>query len=105
MGLDTHAQQLFVEALRSGRYRQGTNAEWQQGLDGQVLHCAYGVLADCYQRETGQQVFFPLGTDAMAVNDEPRQWLGLTTDQLGELVNRNDAGESFESLARWVEGL
>lgn len=45
MHMNNKLKMLWIEALRSGQYRQGLDL-WRVKADGQVYHTAIGVLAD-----------------------------------------------------------
>jgi hypothetical protein len=86
---------VWVQALRSGEYRQGRTTLVQQGTDGEKLHCCLGVYAD-------------------VVND-PRKEDGFSGDiytDIGELIGDatvddlwhwNDKGATFNEIAGWIE--
>jgi hypothetical protein len=97
-----------VEALRSGKYRQGRNK--LQSLNGR--YCCLGVLCDLHAKETG-------GTWTTVVREpgrkkayfdttyylpgEVQRWAGVAGDNPAGLGARNDDGASFEEIAKIIE--
>jgi len=117
----------WVNALRSGDYKQGTQCLLSE--DGS--YCCLGVLCDLYMKESNQEVEWETTEDSRGVNmkvasfygyttilpETIREWAGLNeqspsvtyVDMDGEggyfmLSNLNDEHElSFEELAELIE--
>lgn len=90
--------------MRQGRFPQGRGCECQQRGSG-LAYDPLGVLGVIYAEATGDDPFVGLAQGKWAVNDRPAKWLGLSPAAVGEMVNRNDLGQSFEGVAQWVETL
>jgi hypothetical protein len=107
-------KEKWIAALRSGKYKQG------QGLlrSANDRYCCLGVLCEV------------AGVPAKQVSYEDARWRGIPQDQMGcydydnecgflssrlrvnlgvdpdvayQLATMNDAGESFKSLAKYIE--
>ena len=83
--LNPIVKQQWVDALRSGRYRQISYVCTDQE-DGR---CVWGVYNEIHHG------------DALFHKDEAGYL--FHSQSAGALANRNDAGESFGSLANWIE--
>ncbi len=102
----------WVRALRSGDYEQGTHKLHSAGK-----FCGLGVLCDIMQ-PAGSWVpddlwdgeLFAFG-GRIAYEDDSvcpipetlRDYLGLTDNDLADVVQINDSGLPFEYLASWIE--
>lgn len=81
----------WVEALRSGRYLQGTSNLCRHGK-----YCCLGVLCEVAGRD-----------------DDWRDWnikpflgdgsYGIHEKQAEELADMNDSGKTFPEIADWIE--
>ena len=114
---------LWVEELRSGRYRQGTG----RLRDTDNKFCCLGVACDLFFRTTGKGRWVPQletssftfmvddnGSD-VALPKGVRDWLGLASASGGmkqrihngvtrqSLTNINDDGVSFDEIANIIE--
>jgi hypothetical protein len=104
----------WLEALRSGDYKQG-----KDGLrKNDDTFCCLGVLCDVYRKETGDGLWVPYGVahHAFAVGGirhpsylptKVSAWAGLNDiDPEGPdmpLSAYNDKGEPFEEIAKMIE--
>lgn len=100
---------MWVEALRSGKYRQG-----QGGLRSSRGYCCLGVLCDLatshivLQIREFNSVLFYDGAEAYPP-DSVRHWSGLQSlagdydSKKFSLVGQNDGGASFETVAALIE--
>lgn len=52
--MDPRIKQMWVDALRSGKYVQGRNRLHIRRVDGTDTFCCLGVLCDLYHEETGK---------------------------------------------------
>lgn len=100
---------LWVNALRSGEYKQGRNRLKTDFLDDRdSLFCCLGVLCDLHAKETGNkwQNGSYLG-DAKGLPIEVRKWAGLknrgTASKHISLVYLNDNFKSFSQIADYIE--
>lgn len=78
----------WVQALRSGEYKQGIGALKGLNKDGEQTYCCLGVACDIYAKETGlawevrldgSNRFYFLGKTGL-LPYEVQKWLGLKTD-------------------------
>lgn len=98
----------WLEALRSGRFKQGKGHLRKKADDGTIRYCCLGVLT-CV-----------LGTESISVARRPngfgrtlegfeKEAVGLVTtggrssDSTTELWNENDNGVPFEEIADMIE--
>lgn len=103
----------WVEALRSGRYRQGDGR--LRRLDGSF--CCLGVGCDvlgvewrseeqwgCYSAVGVVSTYD--GKDAMNyLDNRTERALGLNSEQAVALANMNDDGKTFAEIADYIESL
>ena len=106
------AKARWIEALRSGQYKQGT-----QGLrTTDNRFCCLGVLCDVVKDDVGlkwevaphNDRRFQIGGYTGVVPDEIDKlfgWGTMQTDQQGQLVSMNDSlpQKSFLEIADWIE--
>ncbi|WP_290738295.1 hypothetical protein [Haliea sp.] len=103
MTINSNAQK-WVDALRSGEYKQGVGQLYNQDLD---KYCCLGVACKVYEKETG----YNLGVDSggtLIRYLQVKDWLSLRTicgDYINNsLVNLNDGDElSFSEIADVIE--
>ena len=105
----------WVEALRSGRYKQGRNR-----LRTEYGYCCLGVACEVYRRETGGgiweegtldfHIFDGTGrrvVEKVVLPDAVSKWLGLVDRagffEGGALTNLNDSGTPFDGIANVIE--
>lgn len=112
--MNAKVKQLWLEALRSGEFRQGK----------ELLHptsetyCCLGVLCEIYQQETGNGSWvdqrFKVAAFDVEIVELPSavaQWAGLNSSDpvLGNRSNSvtasvlNDRGKTFEYIANRIE--
>jgi hypothetical protein len=94
---------LWIDALRSGAYRQATRRLrrptrlfWQP-----PRLCAIGVLYDVYLRSRG--AVWPDKAPIGELPGEVIEWAGISRELEREVVARNDGGMSFRDIASVVE--
>lgn len=116
-------KQLWLQALRSGKYEQA------QGFlkRGRKDYCCLGVLCEIYRKETGKGRWvksapaigpssyrFQDGlkdSSLKVVPEAVKQWAGLTSsnpsfeiqDENTSAATMNDEGYSFETIAKAIE--
>lgn len=109
----------WLEALRSGKYKQGKGCLLQVMPDGEKRYCCLGVLADLLgATEGGETVtdssvqpegqplsmnFIGGGAKATMLPTSVQLDINLGWDQCSALADRNDQGYSFETIAREIE--
>ena len=100
---------LWVEALRSGEYEQGSGWLQQQFIgDG---YCCLGVACKVYENQTGIELIrrggILKGCNLANEYSQVKQWLGLNTPagKFGNtaLTNLNDEGKTFAEIADVIE--
>lgn len=110
----------WIDALRSGKYPQ-TKGTFKQLLDDKECFCATGVLADIINPELlkaqtfnrgyfldGRVVekMYPKGYSRLRLQQGASDrftLFGLPKGQFRKIVKMNDAGESFQTIANWIE--
>lgn len=100
-------KQKWIEALRSGKYKQGVGV-LRSATD---KFCCLGVLCDItdnnswklnsyagyyYFKDRGYYLYGSLNYDQ--VKD-----FGLYTRQISELVKMNDTGSTFQEISEYIE--
>ena len=114
--MDKEKKKRWVEALRSGGYRQGKSR-----LCKDDSYCCLGVACDLfvddYWVESGLKAGeyyigertvtkYPFWRECMS-SQMPRakdlKAIGLTKEQAEDLASRNDAGDSFKEIADHIE--
>lgn len=108
---------MWVRALRSGKYTQGTSYLKRRGPHG-VQHCCLGVLCELYNKSmkrsgekgTGEKVlggithFGNPQTTATVLPKKVMKWAGITSSEEVDvggqnLAIMNDGGVSFKKIA------
>lgn len=108
----------WVEALRSGEYKQG-KAKLKQIDRGEAQHCCLGVLCEIAKTQgivtdlvTARFDHIDLEFYAFETGDDRREgylptavreWSGLDLLAQERLAGLNDRGESFEEIAGVIE--
>ena len=112
-------KKLWVQALRSGKYRQGrgflclnnqycclgvafdvlVDDDWHSEDDGH----GWGIKGrDTYTTYSGESVT-DIYTDECSLTNEVLDKIELDMRDADELVRLNDKGTSFEEIADWIE--
>ena len=102
--------QKWVDALRSGKYRQGESQLKIEDPD-DPRHCCLGVLCEVAEVEGVDFNFIP---DESYLPEPVMKWAGLKSKQAhyrdpetgsedGSLVQMNDKGASFAEIADFIE--
>ena len=109
----------WVEALRSGKYKQGTGTMNREG----VSFCVLGVLCDVYSQDTGTEwggvamvPFKDMHGATATLPSEVQEWAGLSSPDVRVKVKHpsdgvhkmpastaNDNGVTFDVLADAIE--
>lgn len=119
--MNKEIKKLWVEALRSGKYKQGTGRLITVGDDGVTRMCCLGVLCDLYIKQTGKGEWvndhgikhFTSSTEkyvAMLPPIEVVQWAGLTTNRGMKNINLDSMNDglgqpchSYDEIAMVIE--
>lgn len=97
--------QLWINALRSGKYKQ-TDGELKGLLNkGQPVFCCLGVVCDLAAKDGGEK------WDGIHYKDENeklpeqiRKFLKMTTTQHNKLIEMNDSqSKKFNEIADYIE--
>lgn len=106
--MDAEINARWVEALRSGKYKQG-NAGLHDQEDG--THCCLGVLLYTDGRKPVGQAFCRWAVfsyrGAKSSVGLPKQYvrhLGIEDASVQSLMRMNDSGVPFPKIADWIEG-
>jgi hypothetical protein len=118
---DSNTRKLWVEALRSGEYKQTTGFLCRIAADGQPIgHCCLGVACELFsqsERPLQREVICGLahynGAHTAELPAIVRDWLGINSSlgQFDRMVGgclslsalNDKGGESFEQIARVIE--
>jgi hypothetical protein len=114
MAADEHTQ-LWIDALRSGKYKQGAGFLRQRG----AKYCCLGVACEVYNRNVPKAKRLPVnvsltttvgityyGDHGTTMPNVVAAWYGMsTTDILPQtiLAGKNDSGETFTAIADYIE--
>jgi hypothetical protein len=84
----------WVEALESGKFRQGHSQFAQRDESKHIKYCCLGVLNKIENLSySGSCRAFP----------EDKIPFGLTDDQQWTLIEMNDRGDSFKEIAAYIK--
>lgn len=118
--MNPEIKRQWLEALRSGEYKQGQQALKKKTAKGELQYCCLGVLCELHRKATKKFQWQEI------VNYEPsvylynafkaflprevNHWAGLhrsyLTDNLAAetiLAEANDNGADFPAIANWIE--
>lgn len=96
----------WLEALRSGEYKQGRKC-LRQTVQGETKHCCLGVLSELYNN-TSEGINNP---QLLEIDEQPfayphfkvMEWAGIDFDVVETLATKNDYKKSFYFIADWIE--
>jgi hypothetical protein len=106
-------KKLWVKALKSGVYKQGTGCPYRAGEN---TYCCLGLLLDV--TGNGYFEFFERDFGEMKQGVYDAHWkrpsltlpiefmeeVGMDSEAVGDLMNKNDFdGWSFKKIANWIE--
>lgn len=104
--MDARVKKLWVKALRSGKYRQGTGMLRNK----RNQFCCLGVLCNLHAMEhpgiAKEQKRKDMYLDNAAyLPNAVLAWAGLMKESstMFKLASMNDAGESFKEIAKEIE--
>lgn len=99
----------WVEALRSGRYKQGDGMLRTKGPENKALYCCLGVACRVLGLRPNKVGNFPddSGSGDYAGDEFPTpsqlKKLGLSKLSARSLARLNDDGNSFDDIAKVIE--
>lgn len=101
--MDAELKAKWVEALRSGEYKQ-----CQQYLRIDGGHCCLGVLWNVhggrwYDMERGDGMIYGIAESDSTSLDDQLSKLGVGSTQIFDLISMNDGGKSFAEIADYIE--
>lgn len=104
--------ELWLEALRSGKYKQVGGALKDRLATGKMGFCCLGVLCDLAAKDGGDKwETSESGGNTIYYKDESgqlpnvmRKFLKITKNQQAKLVDMNDSeGKKFNDIADYIE--
>ena len=103
--MNAEIKQQWVEALRSGEYKQGKDYLRRDGE-----YCCLGVLCDLHAQATGYRWDQNTRSNTyrnadLYAPDEVLDWAGLTDQQGRVLATLNDGNANFNAIAFAIEKL
>lgn len=120
--MNPEVKTLWVQALRSGEYQQGTGRlNRTDSLTQTTGYCCLGVLCDVYNKNTGKGKWVPdrrgvfgnafvAASNDMSATTLPNavtEWSGLNQySAVSHLVEMNDSRtihRDFNGIADWIE--
>jgi len=121
--MDKELRDKWVEALRSGKYKQGKAKLAEKNTDGSFSYCCLGVLCDVanlkYIVDKASGTNGIIEAKAYYINDERHRsfaflpldprfqniWENvMSCDSMEQhLITMNDEGSTFEEIADWIE--
>lgn len=87
-------KEKWIKALESGEYKQGQGV-LVRGYQDNKTFCCLGVLCDITDSRLRQNTYMP-GTATL-------KKCGLSFKTANLLASKNDRGESFKKIARWLK--
>lgn len=121
MPMNPERKALWLEALRSGEFKQGRNQLKTEMAPDEARHCCLGVACELYKRETGEGAWVLRGEDLnfwisqydsswSSLPQAVADWFGLDRDPYvyeglskTSLAILNDEAKSFEEIADIIE--
>jgi hypothetical protein len=112
--MNPEIKKIWVEALRSGKYKQGWGSLCQT-IDGEDLYCCLGVLAnECIEGEwepctvCDGEVKWAISKGYSKsfcyIPEELLIEIGIDVNDKMDLIYFNDnLGEDFKTIADWIE--
>lgn len=113
--MDKKLKAKWLKALRSGKYKQGKGV--LRTADNRF--CCMGVLVDVMSKKAWPKVTTEIGTlilgaehsvmayeveqNGTALDYDTMRRIGLETRHQGDLINMNDAGKRFTTIADYIE--
>lgn len=111
--MDPEAKKVWIEALRSGKYEQGSGAlSYRNTGSKEQYFCCLGVLCEVaglrktVERGEAARVFYQyyFPTGEIKRGTIPAGYLGINIEEKGNLVRLNDRkAASFDEIATWIE--
>jgi hypothetical protein len=104
-------KQKWLEALRSGNYKQGTGELCISYTSGRFEHCCLGVLAEVcgidrsklFNSDHLERIGHPEILGAWGLGHYNSGDPDTHTNEQRKLAAMNDTGKSFAEIADWIE--
>jgi hypothetical protein len=91
----------WIKALLSGKYKQGVD-RLKRKQDGQIKHCCLGVAAELCGIDPSPKASYLIGYKNISV--VPKAIRGGKSGSAADILsNMNDSGNSFKTIAKWIE--
>jgi hypothetical protein len=100
--MDQQIKKQWVEALRSGKYKQGREYLRTELSDGSYSYCCLGVLCDIREVDLWNSLY-PSYDDGELPNSTILDKVKLDFYTAQELADMNDEGSSFGEISDWIE--
>jgi hypothetical protein len=101
--LKPDVKKLFIEALKSGKYKQGKSSYYDDTND---TYCVMGVYIYLYLKHIGEDwSYFDNKSKDEAVKislHDVKDWGGIDAAE-HTLISMNDDGDSFKEIAKFIE--
>jgi len=86
--MNSKIKKLWVNALRSGKFRQGQLRLVKKDENKHLKYCCLGVLCKLYIQETGDNIFskdnYTFAGERYDLPKKVKKWAGLSSDQINE---------------------
>lgn len=111
MTMNAEVKQAWLDALRSGKYKQG-KGQLRSTYSNKSMYCCLGVLCDLHSQKHG--VSWTIKEDDFPschryfgeINycpGEVSEWSGLSGPDAQTLADMNDDGDNFNEIAQYIE--
>lgn len=106
--MDAQLKSKWIEALRSGNYRQADGVLRGSWGGGKFEYCCLGVLcvvAGAAWKNGAPELDEVIwqNTDEELLNNDARALVGLSEETEGTLASMNDSGTTFPEIADYIE--
>lgn len=101
--MDAEFKKKWIEALRSGEYRQGTHC--LRSIENK--YCCLGVACDLFYGtnkwiENKEEYLYEINNQKI-FSYNLNQYIELSDKEMDDLMQLNDGGKTFEEIADYIE--
>lgn len=110
--MNPKVKQAWIDALRSGKYKQGEGYLAQKAGE-ETFYCCLGVLCELHRQDHGGSWYMSFDGSTMGYEDERRvqypsasvkRWANLDPKAEPRLAEMNDIkSNSFDVIAQYIE--